>query len=79
MRRSCGRASRDSLVPYDIFIDGVLTPLEFVGWLCPCHRRVIRPIDGEKPQSHLISKDEKVTKCNISPNLWQRTYVEVSR
>lgn len=52
--------------------------LEFVGWLCPCHRRVVRPNpDGSKPDHHLISKDEGTFRCNISPELWQRTFVAI--
>jgi hypothetical protein len=50
--------------------------LEFVGWMCPCHRRVVRPdLDGRKPEYHLISKDEGETRCNIDPGLWMETWV----
>ncbi len=50
--------------------------LEFVGWLCPCHRRVVRPEpDGTKPTFHLISKDEGTLKCNVNPDLWLETFV----
>jgi hypothetical protein len=53
-----------------------IASLEFVGWLCPCHRRVVRANeDGSKPDYHLISKDEGTLRCNISPDLWQETYV----
>lgn len=50
--------------------------LEFVGWMCPCHKRVVRPDpDGNKPDYHLISKDEGELRCNISPDLWMETWV----
>jgi hypothetical protein len=53
--------------------------LEFVGWMCPCHRRVVRPNpDGSRPDYHLISKDEGTLRCNLSPDLWLRTWVEVA-
>lgn len=65
----------EQLRAYPQWMEEMLS-VEFVGWLCPCHRRVVRPNpDGSKPDHHLISKDEGQLRCNISPDLWQRTYV----
>ena len=51
--------------------------LEFVGWMCPCHRRVVRANDdGSKPAFHLISKDEGKTQCTLNPELWMECFVK---
>lgn len=73
------------LIATDILVDWLvsfgrrlgLREMEFVGWMCPCHRRVVRPDEnGNKPAFHLISKDEGTVQCNINPLLWQETFVK---